>query len=91
MKAKTMDELIAAHRAELAALTQQIGELNAVINLRDELRLDDADLLYEAKRQIIALNSELNNALGVEPTCNVVALMIEDRLKDRLKNRELPL
>jgi hypothetical protein len=40
----------------------------------------DSELLFEAMRQIIALNSELNNATGGEQTTNVVALMIEDRL-----------
>lgn len=42
----------------------------------------DENLLRQASAQIIALNSELNNALGIEASCNVVSLMIEERLKE---------
>jgi hypothetical protein len=43
---------------------------------------DDENLLRQANSQIIALNQELNRALGVVPTINVVSLMIEERLKN---------
>jgi TolA-binding protein len=35
MQAKTMCELVAEHRDQMAELTQQIGELNIRVNQRD--------------------------------------------------------
>ena len=43
----------------------------------------DRLLLLQANSQIIALNSELNNALGIEASTNVVSLMIEERLAEQ--------
>lgn len=45
----------------------------------------DVLLLRQAHSQIHALNSELNNSLGVEQTINVVELMIEERLMEPIK------
>lgn len=82
MNSKSMTELVAEHRDSLAALTQRIGEQNGLLNLQDAERVNDEHLLRQALSQIVALNEELDRAHGHEPLPNVVALMIEERLKN---------
>lgn len=97
MKSKTMTELVAEyaeqmksvvndltveHQRQLQELTQRIGEQNSVINQYDAERAADEHLLRQALSQIVPLNEELNRAHGHEPLPNVVALMIDERLKN---------